>query len=115
MRMVSRMLMAASASLVLAGCGGFSPGYSHGVGSGQAARDGDEVLEVFNPHVQNVDIYAYTDYGAPQYFASAGRGTSTIPLAGTKYEHRSAGFVPRVGSDVANDVRITRRCAKRSS
>ncbi|HKW09762.1 MAG TPA: hypothetical protein VJO33_05240 [Gemmatimonadaceae bacterium] len=118
MRMVSRTLMAASVSLVLSGCGGFSPGYSHRARPGERRAlqcDGDEVLEVFNPLVQNVDIYVYADNGAPQFFISAGQGASTIPLAGTKYEHRYAGFEARVGNNVASDVRITRQCEKRSS
>jgi hypothetical protein len=112
------MLIVASASLVLSGCGGFSMGSSHRAppGRGQAPHcDGDEVLEIFNPLVQNVDIYAYTGSGALQYLASAGGGATTIPLAGTKYEHRYGSFIARVGSNLANDVRITRRCEKRSS
>jgi hypothetical protein len=109
------MLIAPMLAVTIGGCGlGLSPGSSHGGGGHQTSCSGDEVLEVFNPLVQNVDIYAWTDAGNPQYFTSAGRGTSTIPLTGTRFEHITAGFEPRVGNNYANDVRISRRCEPRS-
>lgn len=113
---VARMLMAAVLAVTIVGCGlGFSPGYNHGGGGRGGSCSGDEVLEVFNPLTQSVDIYAWTDAGRPLYFTSAGPGTSTIPLTGTRFEHITAGFEPRVGSNYANDVRISRRCEPRSA
>jgi hypothetical protein len=113
---VARTLMAPMLAVAIGGCGlGFSPGSSHGGDGRRTSCSGDEVLEVFNPLTQNVDIYAWTDAGHPLYFTSAGPGMSTIPLTGTRFEHITAGFEPRVGSNYANDVRISRRCESRSS
>src|SRR3954468_15744001 len=110
---LSRMLTALSVGFALSGCGhGLSAGSSHGAVTNRAPCSGDEVLEVFNPLEQNVDIYSFTGQGPSRLLATAGRGQSTIALAGTPFEHLSMGFVARVGSEVAPDVKITRRCEK---
>lgn len=112
---VSRMLTLATLGVSMAGCG-FATGSSHHT-TGRRANGctGDEVLEVFNPFVQNVDIYAMTGNESSQFFTTAPRGRSTIPLTGTAYEHSYVGFMARVGSELAQDVRITRRCEQRSN
>jgi len=110
---LSRMLTLAALGVALSGCGlGFAPGSSH-AGGNRAPCSGDDVLEVFNPLEQTVDIYTWTGQGPSQFVATAGRGQSTIALAGTAVDHQSVGFVARVGSEIAPDVKFTRRCEKR--
>ena len=111
---VSRMLTLASLGVALSGCGlGFAPGPSHPGAGSWVPCSGDEVIEVFNPLEQNVDVYAWAGQGPGQLVATAGRGQSTIALTGTAFEHKSVGLVARVGSEIAEDVKITRRCEKR--
>ena len=113
---VSRMLTLATLGVSMAGCGlGFAPGPSYrGTGRRSATCAGEEVLDVFNPLLGNIDIYVVTGPGSAQFFTSAPGGQSTIPLAGTPYEHSYPGFLARVGNEPASDVRITRRCKQRS-
>ena len=112
---LSRMLTLVSLGIALSGCGlGFAPGPIRPGGS-RAPCSGDDVLDVFNPLEQTVDVYSWTGQGSSQFVATAGHGQSTIALGGTAFDHQSVGFVARVGSEIAPDVKFARRCEKRSA
>ena len=98
--------------LSLSACATHAPGQSDETGPVRCS--GNEILEVFNPLSGNVDIIAHIGaWGTTgQYFASAPRRTTAIPIDSTSFAKKLVGFEARIGTTHVAEVRIKRQCAE---